>query len=524
MRKWLIGTGIVLLVLAIAAFIVAKSLEPRARKRVIQLLSQRFDSDVKIAALSLTLFPAAAVTVEGVELRYHHRTDVPPIIQIKKLSAASDIPSLVFGLQHDVSIVKLEGLRINIAAGTLHRSQFKPQNPTYEKSNEAEGNHLPFVVHRIVADGTVLTILPKDPKKDPLEWDIEKLTLQSVGPKRPMKFIATLTNAKPPGLIQSTGSFGPWQKEDPGGSAVQGTYTFRNADMGAFKGLAGILSSDGSYQGSLDNIDVTGTTDIPNFQVGDGGLVDLTTQFSATVDGTNGDTRLHPVNARFRQSEFVCNGGVVGTPGKKGKTVDLDVVAGKARMEDILFLVLKQSNDPPPLLGDVSFKAKMILPPGDIPVVQKLNLNGQFGIRSAEFTSNKIQDRLDQMSNRSRGLKGREKQDDVASNLRARFVLRNSVARFSHISFDIPGIAVNLAGSYGLQSEKVDFEGAIELQGKLSQMTTGWKSLLLRAADPFFRDNGRTHLNVKVGGTRSKPEFGLKLRGGKDKNEKHKKR
>jgi hypothetical protein len=300
---------------------------------------------------------------------------------------------------------------------------------------------------------------------------------------------------------------------------VEGTYKFRDADMGVFKGIAGTLSSDGSYRGSLDDIDVTGTTDIPNFQVGDGGLVKLSTQFSATVDGTNGDTRLHPVNGKFRQSEFVCNGGVLGTPGIKGKKVVLDVVAGKARMEDILFLVLKQSNDPPPLLGDVTFKTKMILPPGNTPVIQKLDLDGQFGVRSGEFTINKIQDKLDLMSNRSRGLKGRKQQEDVASNLKGRFVLRNSVARFSHISFDVPGIAVNLAGSYGLESEKVNFQGTIELQGKLSQMTTGWKSLLLRAADPFFRDKGHTTLPVKVEGTRRNPEFGLKLRGKHKKSE-----
>jgi hypothetical protein len=41
-------------------------------------------------------------------------------------------------------------------------------------------------------------------------------------------------------------------------------------------------------------------------------------------------------------------------------------------------------------------------------------------------------------------------------------------------------------------------------------MTTGWKSLLLKAADPFFKKKGkRTVLPVKITGTKSDPKFGL---------------
>ncbi len=76
----------------------------------------------------------------------------------------------------------------------------------------------------------------------------------------------------------------------------------------------------------------------------------------------------------------------------------------------------------------------------------------------------------------------------------------------------MPGIWVNLNGSYGVRSEKVDFRGNVELEGKLSQMTTGWKSLLLKAADPFFRDGKRTVVPVKIGGTKSDPKIGLDFR------------
>jgi hypothetical protein len=509
-RKWLIGLRVAVVGLIIAGIIITITVQPRVKRRVEKLLADRFDSDVKIGSLSVTLIPQASVMLKDVELRFHHRTDVPPMIAIGSMVARSDLPSLLLGAQHDVSLIRLEGLRITIPSGTLHRKQFEPQATPPQQNNDDEGNHLPFLVHRIIADGTVLVILPKQQGKEPLEWDIEKLTLRSVGPKRPMAFTARLTNAKPPGMIHSEGKFGPWQKEDPGGTAVSGNYTFKDADMGVFKGLSGMLSSEGEYGGSLDHIDVNGTTDIPTFQVGDGSKVDLKTKFSATVDGTNGDTMLHPVDATFMQSEFICNGGVIGTPGIKGKKVQLDVVTKKGRIEDILMLVLKPNGDPP-LLGAVSFKTKFLLPQGDVPVIEKLFLDGQFGVTSAEFTSDKIQDKLDQLSNRSRGLKGSEKRDNVASNMRGKFILKDSVIRLSRLSFNIPGIWVNMSGTYGIRSERINFDGTVQLEGKLSQMTSGWKSLLLKAVDPFFRDGNRTVLPVKVEGTRSDPKFGLDL-------------
>jgi len=50
----------------------------------------------------------------------------------------------------------------------------------------------------------------------------------------------------------------------------------------------------------------------------------------------------------------------------------------------------------------------------------------------------------------------------------------------------------------------------LRLDAKLSQMTTGWKSILLKAVDPFFSKHGAgTQVPFKVTGTRSEPHFGL---------------
>ena len=67
-----------------------------------------------------------------------------------------------------------------------------------------------------------------------------------------------------------------------------------------------------------------------------------------------------------------------------------------------------------------------------------------------------------------------------------------------------------MTGDYSLDGRKFDFHGTARLDAKLSQMTTGWKSILLKPVDPFFsKDGAGTEVPIKVTGTESEPRFGL---------------
>jgi len=46
--------------------------------------------------------------------------------------------------------------------------------------------------------------------------------------------------------------------------------------------------------------------------------------------------------------------------------------------------------------------------------------------------------------------------------------------------FHIPGATVRLDGTYGLESEQLNFHGTVTTEVQLSQMTTGAKSKLLK--------------------------------------------
>ena len=74
-----------------------------------------------------------------------------------------------------------------------------------------------------------------------------------------------------------------------------------------------------------------------------------------------------------------------------------------------------------------------------------------------------------------------------------------------------------LNGTYGLEKEDLEFHGKLRMQAKISQTTTGAKSFVLKAVDPFFRKNGQTELPIKITGEREHPWLGLDL-GHKDKD------
>jgi uncharacterized protein involved in outer membrane biogenesis len=498
---------------AIALSVYVKGFGPRAKQRVIDALQDRFDADVSLKSIDVSLFPQPSVVGEDLTIRHKQWSDPRPLIHIRRFSGRTDFWTLI-NRRNQVNLVRLEGLEIHLPPRG-HAAEKDVEEDQHEVAS-AEAGHdttrLKFLIQTIVADGTLLEIEPKVQGKRPLRFDIEKLKLHSVGPGQPMAYQAKLTNPKPPGLIDTSGSFGPWQRDDPRATEISGKYTFTNANLGVFKGISGTLASTGKYHGILQHIEVDGATDTPNFALKRGGQpVHLKTTFHSIVSGTDGDTLLEPVDATFLKSEFICRGGVVHQDGTEGKTVSLDAVTKSARMEDILRLVMGDSK--PLLTGAVDFKTKILIPQGPEDVVDKLELDGQFKILSAEFTSQDVQRRLQTLSNRARGISKDEEQQGqgqqaVASNFFGRFKLDHGAASFSDLSFTVPGATINLSGLYNLRSGAIDMNGTFRMQATLADTQSGIKHWLLVPLDPLFQKNGAGFMvPIDITGTREHPEI-----------------
>jgi len=127
-----------------------------------------------------------------------------------------------------------------------------------------------------------------------------------------------------------------------------------------------------------------------------------------------------------------------------------------------------------------------------------------------------LREKIEGLSRRGQGKPQDDDAGSAVSELQGNFLLKEAQITFRKLSFGVTGAKVDLAGTYGLRDERLDFHGTLRLQAKLSQTMTGVKSFLLKPFDPFFRKNGATVLPIKVTGTRDQPSFGLELRRKKD--------
>jgi hypothetical protein len=517
-RRWWFWTAIgliVFVVIAIVGFIAAVPMSSDTlRRRMIATLSARLDSEVELGDLQLRVFPRLRAEGKDLVIRKNGRTDVPPLIAVKGFSVDANLTGL---WRKHVANVQLDGLEISVPPddGDLDDPSKKRSGKANARlpGGDQESLERTVVINTLHTKDARLVIVPRQASKAPKVWAIHTLEMHNVGANEAMPFEATLTNAVPPGEISTSGSFGPWEREDPGLTPLNGSFDFARADLSVFEGISGVLSSKGTFGGTLDRILVDGETHTPDFTLTvSGHPFALHANYRSLVDGTNGDTRLEKIDANFLGSHLLASGAVLdGPPGKTGRTVTLDVKMDKARIEDILTMAVK---DPKPLMtGGLQMTTKFLLPPGKADVVDRLRLDGRFAIARARFTRIDVQARINELSHRAQAKAVDAPKDNVVANFQGRFKLADGVIRLPDLTFDSPGARVQLAGQFALKPETLAFTGRLLMDAKISQTVGGFKGLLLKVVDPLFKkDGGGSAIPIKVGGTVKEPSFGLDVR------------
>jgi hypothetical protein len=152
-------------------------------------------------------------------------------------------------------------------------------------------------------------------------------------------------------------------------------------------------------------------------------------------------------------------------------------------------------------------KLHLVLPPGPVSVSRKIRLDGIFAIHDAFLNDAKMQQQLDAMSERAKGkphLANAQEAEVVGPSVSGKFSQADSVIDVSELNFVIPGAQALMNGQVHLAGSTFEFRGKVRTEATASQMTTGWKSLLLGPFDKLLKKNGAgVELPIKVTGTRS---------------------
>ncbi|MDQ1410562.1 MAG: hypothetical protein QOJ41_2297, partial [Acidobacteriaceae bacterium] len=310
---------------------------------------------------------------------------------------------------------------------------------------------------------------------------------------------------------RSRGKLGPWDRHHMNDIPLSGSYTFDGFDLGVFEGIAGTLGGTGDFHGVLGRIETEGTTDTPKFEVTRSHhRVALKAKFDASIDGMSGDTTLRSVDGSFLKTPVHIEGSVVGKPGRPGKTTSLNLNVRNGRIDDVLWLFVRESKAP--MEGATNFRAQVVWPSGHQPFLKRVVLQGDFEIEHAQWTKPERQMSVNMLSKKASGKKKDPVTPNVTADIKGSVLLKNEIATFHDVSFNVPGAAAMLHGTYNLEDTKIDFHGDLKTEASLSDDSTGIKSVLLKPLDPLFKKkHAGAVVPVEMTGTYHNPHFGVSL-------------
>jgi hypothetical protein len=570
----------VLIVVSAALAVIAQHIQPYLHARLISELQERFHTHVELDRFHVALgngFEGEwGIWATGRGLRIWppqekggDRARQAAVMSVPLISLDEFRFHVPLRYQQDkaitITMVRLNGLKINVPPGShlgttadrgsgataakqspvalVQRSPAlqlvnQPKSAgsyagTHPDSDSLRGAGLlaSILVKRIECKNAQLILETDKPDKLPLSFAISSLELRNVTAHEPAEFEAELTNPKPAGVIHSRGTLGPLPAGDPGETPIRGKFALDHADLATFRGIAGILSSTGNFQGTLRNVVVDGNANVPDFRLTHfGNSMPLHTQFHARVDGTDGDTWLDPVDATLGSSHFFTRGQVVRVKpvdsgslqayssanlpplADRGHDINLKVDIDRGRIED--FLRLANRSQTPLLTGTIVLNASLHIPPGSEPVHRRLQIDGTFKLDQAHFTDQKLQNHIQDLSLRGQGHPEALKTsnaNDISSEMEGAFHIANAVISLPDLEYNVPGATIRLQGTYPLEGS-VHFDGTARMQATVSQMVGGWKGMLLRPADRLFRGSGAgTVVPILIRGPHDAPEFVIDL-------------
>jgi hypothetical protein len=282
-RKLLLTSVVMVGAFAIGAALVAHHYWPFQESSVRRELQSASGAKVSFGNFHSRYFPPGCVAEHVV---FHSDYDSQPVITVRRLV----IRSYFGGMLHNhVSLIRAEGMHVSLSQADLKKDRSQQR-----------------VIDRLVADDAVLEVRRKSGN---LPFAFHKFQVKNLDSSGPSSFDAAFENPLPAGLIRTSGQIGPWNATQAEDTPVSGKYSLEHSDLGVFSGIAGILSSSGTFRGSFTQLEVEGSATTPDLQVTKTHHeLPLESRFHVTVNAISGDVVLDRVRAKFGQNQIAARG------------------------------------------------------------------------------------------------------------------------------------------------------------------------------------------------------------------------
>ena len=421
---------------------------------------------------------------------------------IRRMSVVADWTDLLL-MRKRIRQAVISGLRMRIVADPPGVQYEKPQSrQTFSGIGE------------LIFEDAVFAFASSEQEAEPLTITLASASIERISASNSSPFRTTLSINEPRANIHSEGQLGPWNWSDPGKTPLSGSFVVDHGDLSSLGGVAGTFTGNGKFRGPLQQVTSTGYLDAPQFQVPDHShTAQLSTKFHVTVNGLNGDTTLDHVESQLRNTLIETDGKIKAANDRPGKTASLRFSVEHGRVEDFLYLF--SETERPSMVGALTLKANIDLPPGPPGFLEKVKIDGDFDIAEGRFGSGQTQKEVNHLSKSAEGMTKKEENQSpttVLSELKGHVVAQKGKAVIANAAWTAPDASASLGGTYNLLDTTFDIHGLLRTTGKLSDTSSGLKALFLKAATPFWKKNKVTVLPFTITGKARQPIFALSMK------------
>jgi hypothetical protein len=478
-KFWGVGAIAFIALLALGIYF-ANAHWPYRYRIVKPLLEGVLGSQLQIARYHRTYFPHPGFVATGITLRRKSAPDLPPLGSAEELAVQGRWSDLLM-LRERVALVDIVALHIVVPAigSRANHEDFPPGSASDFSGPDTLIDDLK--IHRGLLD-----IMRANGMR--FSFPIMELEIRNFQKGRANAYAVHMQNARPWGVIQSNGTFGPLNAQDLGLTPVAGNFTFSSVKLGDAGDIRGTLNSSGQFRGRLAAMEASARSETPDFAVGRGLPTAVSGQVQCTVNGLTGEVVLEQVAAQSGKTTVVARGGVVGAP----KVANIDISVKNGRTQDVLRPFV---HDSVPISGPVWLRAHAYVGPagGGAGFLQRLYVQGAFDVPAERATNETTEKSLSDFSQRAQKQKAGSADDnsaqntDALSSLQGPAQIRNGIASSPKLTFHITGAQATLKGTFNLHNQSADLTGNLAMQAEISHAVTGFKSFLLKPLDPFMK-------------------------------------